>query len=125
MGADRFLQSPRDARSESPADTLRLSHGRPRRLERLRGEYRRAHAALWPEFDDWVRQQGAPPLDDLEFIHTSPHLNLYLYTRDADYDRARPLGVTWHRLESCVRKPEVDRFEIPEALREGEGALVY
>ena len=88
-------------------------------------EYRRVHATLWAEFDDWVRQQGAPPLGELEFIHASPYLDLYLYPREADYERARPLGRTWRRLESCVRRPEVDRFEVPEALREGEGALIY
>jgi MGT family glycosyltransferase len=88
-------------------------------------EYRRTHLALWAEFDDWVRQQGAPSLGELEFMHASPYLNLYLYPKEADYERARPLGGTWRRLESCVRRPEVDRFEIPEALREPEGALIY
>jgi len=88
-------------------------------------EYRRTHVALWTEFDGWVRQQGAPPLGELEFIHTSPYANLYLYPKDVDYQRARPLGTTWHQLESCVRRPEVDRFDVPEPLREGEGALIY
>lgn len=88
-------------------------------------EYRRVHATPWTEFDDWVRQQGAPSLDDLEFVHTSPYLNLYLYPGEADYRRARPLGTKWRRLESCVRRPGVDRFEVPEALRGREGALVY
>jgi UDP:flavonoid glycosyltransferase YjiC (YdhE family) len=88
-------------------------------------EYRRVHATLWAEFDDWVRQQGAPPLDELEFVHTSAHLNLYLYPGEADYRRARPLRPRWHRLESCVRRAGVDHFEVPEALRDREGALVY
>jgi MGT family glycosyltransferase len=88
-------------------------------------EYRRVHAPLWGEFDDWVRQQGAPPLDPSEFIHTSPYLNFYLYPSEADYRRARPIGAKWRRLESCVRRSEVDHFDIPESLRHGEGALVY
>ncbi len=88
-------------------------------------EYRRVHSALWGEFDGWARQQGAPPLDDLEFVYTSPYLNLYLYPGGADYQRVRPLGPTWQRLESCVRRPGVDRFEVPEVLRDREGALIY
>jgi MGT family glycosyltransferase len=88
-------------------------------------EYRRTHSVLWSEFDDWVRQEGAPPLRDLEFIHVSPFLNLYLYPRELDYERARPLDGRWRRLESCVRRPEVQRFSIPEPLREPRGGLIY
>jgi len=37
------------------------------------------------EFDAFCRGRGAPPLPDLEFIHESPWLNLYLYPGEADY----------------------------------------
>src|SRR5262249_55835920 len=40
---------------------------------------RRVHAALHADFDEFARERGCPPLPDLEFIHRSPHLNLFLY----------------------------------------------
>jgi MGT family glycosyltransferase len=79
---------------------------------------------LWNETNEWVREQGAPPLPDLEFIHESPDLNLYVYPEIADYSRSRPLGSTWHRLDSSVRGTE-DDFEVPAALAGGEGSLIY
>ena len=74
--------------------------------EEFRAEYERAHRPLWEDFDAFMREQMAPPLPELEFIHESPWLNLYLYPEEADYPRARPLGPTWHRLDSCVRDGE-------------------
>jgi MGT family glycosyltransferase len=91
---------------------------------RYRHEYDRVHRPLWEETNEWVVEQGAPPLPDLEFIHESRDLNLYLFPEIADYRRERPLGPTWHRLNSSVRETE-EPFEIPEHLREGTGALVY
>ncbi|MFY9579254.1 MAG: nucleotide disphospho-sugar-binding domain-containing protein [Gaiellaceae bacterium] len=86
-------------------------------------EYERTHRALWDDFDGFMRESGAPPLPDLEFIHESPWLNLFLYPEEADYARARPFGPTWHRLDSCVRATEE---EWPELFAfEGDGALVY
>jgi UDP:flavonoid glycosyltransferase YjiC (YdhE family) len=92
--------------------------------EEFRKEYDRTHRALWGSFNDWVVQQGAPPLDDLEFIHESTALNLYVYPEAADYPRQRPLAPTWHRLESSVRSTE-DPFALPEVLQSGDGALIY
>ena len=51
-------------------------------------------------------------------------LNLSVFPAIAEYPRARPLGPTWHRLESSVRGTE-ETFHVPDALRGGEGALVY
>jgi len=92
--------------------------------EAFRAEYERTHRELWREYDAWVTERGAPPLPDLEFIHESRYLNLYLYPEIADYRRSRPLAPTWHRLDSSVRETE-DPFEVPEHLREGDGALIY
>ena len=89
-----------------------------------REEYEHTHRALWDGFNEWVVEQGAPPLPDLEFIHESEHLNLSVYPEIADYERSTPLDRTWHRLDSSVRETE-DPFEIPDPLRGGEGALVY
>ena len=90
----------------------------------FRAEYDRTHRPMWQEFDEFVRSQGAPGLPDLEFIHRSPDLNLYLYPAEADYSRAAPLGADWHRLESCVRAADGD-FTLPDALRDGPGSLIY
>jgi len=87
-------------------------------------EYERTHRGMWAEFDAFVQAAGAPPLPDLEFIHTSPYLNLYLYPAEADYSRRHPLDHSWHRVESCVRGSDA-AFEIPAQLRGGEGGLIY
>ncbi len=92
--------------------------------EPFRAEYERTHRSLWLETNEWVLEQGAPPLADLEFIHESPDLNLSVYPETADYARSRPLGPTWHRLDSSVRETE-EPFDVPRSLRDGDGALVY
>jgi MGT family glycosyltransferase len=92
----------------------------------FRAEYERTHREMWTGFDEWMRQHGAPPLPDLEFCHDSDHLNLYLYPEVADYTDRRPLGTTWHRLESSVRSTDA-AFELPEHLRSDDptSKLVY
>ena len=69
---------------------------------------------MWANFDDWVQSVGAPALQDLEFAHDGV-LNLYLYPEVADYTDRRPLGPTWHRLDSSVRATDAP-FELPEQL---------
>ncbi|HXY85733.1 MAG TPA: glycosyltransferase [Gaiellaceae bacterium] len=91
--------------------------------DEFRAEYERLHRPLWETFDGFMRASGAPSLPELEFIHESPWLNLYVYPEDADYTRERPLEPAWQRLDSCVRSsddewPELDGFH-------GDGALVY
>jgi MGT family glycosyltransferase len=90
----------------------------------FREEYGRTHGPLWEATNEWVTQEGTPPLPPMEFIHDSSHLNLYLFPEIADYPRSQPLTPSWHRLESSVRDTE-DPFEIPRGLRDGSGALVY
>ena len=97
--------------------------GDRRRWENFRTEYERVHADVWAEFDQFGVEHGAPHLPRLEFIGESPHLNLYVYPQEADYRRSRPLAMTWHRLDSCVRQTE-PAFEVPRDLGE-DGALVY
>jgi MGT family glycosyltransferase len=90
----------------------------------FRAEYERTHRELWGPYNEWMVEQGAPPLPDLEFIHESAELNLYVYPAAADYARSRPLDATWHRLDSSVRETE-EPWDVPRSLRGGEGALVY
>jgi DNA-binding transcriptional regulator PaaX len=85
--------------------------------------YDASHRELWSGFNEWVVEQGAPPLPELEFIHTSQHANLYLYPQAIDYQRSRLLDQTWQRLPSSVRATD-EPFEVPATL-EGDGALIY
>ncbi|MCI0582685.1 MAG: glycosyl transferase [Chloroflexi bacterium] len=98
-------------------------------------EVDRTHRSMWADFDAFVRDRGAPGLTWTELgpdlIHESPWLNLYSYPAEADYDRERPLGPTWHRLDSTVRAT-TETWALPEHLRGGgggdgdaDGALVY
>jgi UDP:flavonoid glycosyltransferase YjiC (YdhE family) len=75
---------------------------------------------LWREFSAFCEERGAPPLPELELIHESPFLDLYLYPAELDYERSQPLGPQWHRLESCVRAVD-EAWEPPP----GDGALIY
>jgi MGT family glycosyltransferase len=90
----------------------------------FRNEYARVHTDLWQDFSAFNVANGAPALEPLEFMHTSPYLNLYVYPREVDYERSRPMNGPWHRVESCVRDDE-QAFLVPEHLRDGDGALVY
>jgi MGT family glycosyltransferase len=89
----------------------------------FRDEYERVHRPMWEDFNAWVIEQGAPPLPDLEFIHEGA-ANLYVYPELADYQRARPLGPSWHRIDSSLRQTE-PAFELPAELAAGSGALIY
>lgn len=90
----------------------------------FRAAYDRTHRTMWGEFNEWVVEQGAPPLPGLEFIHTSEHTNLYLYPQATDYQRSQALGPTWHRLASSVRATD-EAFEVPRSLADGDGSLIY
>jgi MGT family glycosyltransferase len=89
-------------------------------------QYRSTHFEMWSAFNEWVQQQGAPALPELEFIHESEAANLYVYPKEADYTDVRPLNDTWHRMDSSVRETD-DNYQLPEKVRnrpEGS-ALIY
>jgi MGT family glycosyltransferase len=88
--------------------------------DEFRDRYRELHEPLQAEFSAFCEERGAPPLPELEFIHSSSFLNLYLYPAEVDYPRAQPVAPSWKRLDSCVRSVE-EEFEPPP----GDGALVY
>lgn len=92
----------------------------------FRAEYDRTHRPMWTDFDAWVQAQGAPALPDLEFIHASDQLNLYVYPGALDYTAARPLDGSWHRLESSVRTTDA-AFDLPPEVadRPADSALIY
>ncbi|MFF4773421.1 glycosyltransferase [Microtetraspora fusca] len=87
----------------------------------FRAEYDRTHREIYTAFNEWVVEQGAPPLPDLEFIHEGD-ANLYVYPEIVDYTDERPLGPTWTRLDSSVRETD-DEFTFPEV--PGDGPWVY
>ncbi len=78
----------------------------------FRSEFARTHRATWEDFNAWVQQQGAPALPDLEFMHASRDLNLYVYPEAMDYVDARPLGSTWQRVDSSVRETDPSTFPL-------------
>ena len=86
-------------------------------------EFGRTHADMHADFDTFCRERGAPPLPELEFIHKSPHANLYLYPDEADYERADPLR-DWVNLQTSVRTTDAE-WELPEPLRSADGPLLY
>jgi len=92
----------------------------------FRAEYDRTHRSLWTQFNSWCVSQGAPPLPDLEFVHTSEHANLYLFPEVIDYTSTRPLDPTWHRLDSSVRTTDTT-VDLPPLLtqRRDGSALIY
>ncbi|MFE3450669.1 glycosyltransferase [Nonomuraea sp. NPDC059194] len=87
----------------------------------FRAEYERTHREVWTAFNEWCAEQGTEPLPDLDFIHEGD-LNLYVYPELLDYTDARPLGPTWHRLDSSVRETDED-FTLP--FERNDGGLVY
>jgi MGT family glycosyltransferase len=91
----------------------------------FRAEYARAIADLHGEFSAFCAERGAPALPDGEFVHESDWLNLYLYPAEVDYARSIPLAPTWHRLDTCVRRPAETDLGLPGHIAEGDGALVY
>jgi MGT family glycosyltransferase len=97
-----------------------------REWQAFREEYDRTHRPTWEDFDAWCRDQGTAPLPELEFEHTSPDMNLYVYPQVADYTDRRPLDARWRRLDSSVRATD-DVFELPGSMadRPGGSGLIY
>jgi len=94
--------------------------------QEFREEYDRTHRPMWDDFNEFVIEQGARPLADLEFIHESTQANLYVFPEEADYTRERPMGPLWQRLDSSVRATD-EPFAIPASLTpsDAESALIY
>ena len=86
-------------------------------------EFERTHSAMHADFDAFCRDRGAPPLPELEFMHESPWLNMWIYPREVDYARSNPIGDGWHNLEASVRATDA-AWELPAALA-GDGPLIY
>jgi len=92
--------------------------------DEFRAEYLRAIADLHGEFSAFSTERGGGLLPDGDFMPESAWLNLYVYPAAVDYDRTTPLPESWRRLGSCVRSLDAT-FELSDALRDSDGALVY
>jgi MGT family glycosyltransferase len=89
----------------------------------FRAEYHRQHEDLLREHNDFRASVNVTPCPPDEFNTHSRWCNLYLFPEAADYDRAEPLGPTWHRLQSTVRTTDA-AFDMDEHLP-GDGKIVY
>ena len=88
--------------------------------------YEKTQRPMWEKFNSWVISQGAPTLPDMDFIHTSKDLNMYVYPTELDYTDKRPLGKNWHRIDSSVRSTDA-AFELQSevANRPADSKLIY
>jgi MGT family glycosyltransferase len=87
----------------------------------FRAEYAHRVGETQAKFSEFCIERGAGPLPDLEFIHESPFLNLYLYPVELDYPRHHTLPPTWHNLETSVRTTDA-AWDPPERR---DQALIY
>lgn len=94
--------------------------------EAYRAEFDRTHRAMWTDFNAWVREQGADPLPELEFMPRDNAANLYVYPAEADYVGDRPLDASWARMDSSVRETDAE-YVLPQQLAErpASSALIY
>ena len=88
-----------------------------------RAEYLGVTADLHARFSELCESKGGRPLPAGEFHYESPWLNLYLFADAADYPRSRPLGPSWHRLNTTVRTGEA-LFDV-DAHLPGTDPLLY
>jgi MGT family glycosyltransferase len=116
-----------DAARSIPPAYSGLSSDEPSGWVAFREEYDRTHRPTWEAFDSFCRDRGTKPLPDLEFIHASPDLNLYVYPQVVDYTDRRPLDpAIWRRVDSSVRATDA-AFEVPATLtdRPADSCLIY
>jgi MGT family glycosyltransferase len=115
-----------DAARAIPPAYSGLAADDPSGWEAFREEYDRTHRLMWEDFDAWCREHGTEPLPELEFLQTSPALNLYTYPQVVDYIDRRPLDKRWLRLDSTVRTTDAAFALPPEvAERPAGSALIY
>jgi UDP:flavonoid glycosyltransferase YjiC (YdhE family) len=79
----------------------------------FRAEYRRVTGPLLERYNDFHQECGAARLPDGAFQYESPYLNLYMFPAELDYLRSRPLGPTWHRIDSSTRNSD-GAFDVTE-----------
>src|SRR5207244_1590170 len=79
------------------------------------------------KYNEWLKENGFPTIDNKRCIPESPFLNIYGYPEELDYLDIRPLSDTWVRTDAFARKGEKD-FEIPDMIKnrdEEKQKLIY
>jgi MGT family glycosyltransferase len=89
----------------------------------FRAEYRRVTGPLLQRYNAFHQECGAAPLPADAFQYESPYLNLYMFPAELDYPRSRPLGPTWHRIDTSTRNSD-GAFDVAEKVGTA-GKLVY
>ena len=126
VGAHRLLQPAGAAGPRAAAGVLRAIPRTTARAGRRSAPSTAGRTpTCTPSSTSSASSAGRRPLPDLEFIHESPWLNLYVYPRGGRLPalaaaRRRP-GTAW---SSCVRRP-TRRSSCPTQLAGGDGRLVY
>ena len=83
--------------------------------EAFRAEYARQIGELQSQLLGFLRTTAARRrCPSCEMIHESPWLNLTIYPDELGYPRQRPLGPTWHNLQTSVRATDAP-WEPPAA----------
>ena len=107
LGAHRLVQPAGDSRSRAARP---CSPAIPRATARPGRRSRRSSVArtptCTPRSTSSAASRGAPPLPGLEFMDTSPYLNLYGYPDEVDYPRSHALDATWHNVQTSVRSDD-------------------
>jgi MGT family glycosyltransferase len=89
----------------------------------FRAEYRQVTGPLLERYNAFHQECGVAPLPDNGFQYESPYLNLYMFPAELDYQRSRPLGPTWHRIDTSIRDSD-GVFDVTEKVG-AEGRLIY
>ena len=76
------------------------------------------------EVSAYAVSKGAPPLTNGRLHPVSPHLNLYLWPKEFEYEELRPMKDKWVRVENFVRMVP-GHFDIPAQLADKPGKLVF
>ncbi|CAG2110066.1 unnamed protein product [Medioppia subpectinata] len=79
------------------------------------------------EMNLWCESLGAPELPHHTFHPHSPHLNIYVYPTELDYQSLRDTWETktWMQINCLVESRPLKKFTIPDKLRSLPGKLVY
>ncbi|WP_029115926.1 nucleotide disphospho-sugar-binding domain-containing protein [Mycobacterium sp. URHB0044] len=91
--------------------------------DEFRAEYRRVTGPLLERYNAFHQECDAEPLPDGAFQYESPYLNLYMFPAELDYPRSRPLGPSWHRIDTSTRNSD-GAFDVAERVGDS-GTLVY
>lgn len=102
----------------SKADRLRLQAERPEEWEAMLAKWREADRKIKDAlasndslYSRFLEAEGCAPLKKGKQAHDSPHINLYMFPKELDYqqdDDLFELEPRWLRCDSLMRRPKMD-----------------